>query len=67
MIPHKFLSEMLVSNRLDEDMEFITYRGLSLTLPPILVFAQKNNICGDCLSEFPGLEDILSKTSKSAH
>ena len=67
MVPHEYLIEITKSESPTEDVKLIAFKGMNITLSPILMFAKKHPICEDCVAKFHSLEDVLEQGSCSVH
>ena len=67
MAPHEYLLEVSNSSVDNEDVKLIAFKGLSLTLPAVMSFAQKYPICEDCLQKFTSLQQLMDHEEKSIH
>ena len=67
MVPHEYLIEITESEIQDEDIKLIAFKGLNLTIAPILTFAQKHPICDGCKSQFESLEQLLKHDAPQVH
>jgi len=66
-IPHEYLKEISESNMPNDDVKLIAFKGMSLTLPPILSFSKKYPICDDCVSKLASLEKLIAKDNSYVH
>lgn len=67
MVPHEYLKEITDSEVDDDDIKLIAYRGLSVTLAPILEFAKKHPICGNCKGQLESLKLLLEQEVQVMH
>lgn len=67
MVPHEYLLEVTNSKIDDEDVKLIAFKGLSLTLSPILMFNKRNVICDDCIEKFSSLKQLLEQQENVIH
>ncbi|REL29857.1 hypothetical protein [Thalassotalea euphylliae] len=67
MVPHEYLIEVTESEVQDEDIKLIAFKGLSLTLAPIMQFAQKHPICEGCKDKLESMEQLLSQDASQIH
>lgn len=61
MTPYSHLLDLTQEQSIDPEIEDIVFRSMNLVLVPILLFAQRHNICEDCCKEFPLLDQLLKK------
>jgi len=66
-VPHEYLLEITNSEIKDEEIKLIAFKGLTLTLSPILMFAKKHPICDSCLASYTSLKSILKQSSLAVH
>ena len=66
-VPHEYLLEITKSKIKDEDIKLIAFKGLSLTLPAILMFAQKHPVCDSCLEGLTAISNIIEQESSVIH
>lgn len=62
-VPHEYLLEITKSGVENEDIKLIAFKGLTLTLSPILLFAKKHPICDGCLEGFTSLKGLLKQSA----
>ena len=67
MVPHEYLLEITKSKAADEDIKLIAFKGISLTLSPILMFNKKNPICDHCIDKFKSLKLLLDQHENVIH
>lgn len=66
-VPHEYLKEVSQTDSAPNDIKSLAIKGLSITLPPILTYAQKHPICEDCLSELQGEQTLIDHDSQLIH
>jgi hypothetical protein len=66
-IPYDYLLEISKSNISNEDVKLIAFKGLSLTITPILLFAKKHPMCDDCKSKFGSLKKLIEQEKALIH
>lgn len=66
-VPYDYLLEISQSNIPDEDVKLIAFKGISLTIAPILMFAKKYPMCDDCKSKFGSLKKLIEQEQSSIH
>ncbi|TWX53397.1 hypothetical protein [Colwellia hornerae] len=54
-VPHEYLKSVSQSEHASNDIKLLAFKGLSLTLPPLLVFRKNNPICDECVKEYGAL------------
>jgi hypothetical protein len=62
-VPHEYLLEITKSGVENEDIKLIAFKGLTLTLSPILLFAKKHPICDGCLEGFTSLKGLIKQNA----
>jgi len=67
MVPHEYLLEVTNAKVDDEDIKLIAFKGLSLTLSPILLFNKKHVICDNCIDRFDSLKLLLQQQENVIH
>lgn len=67
MTPHEYLVAVSESKHSNDDIKFTAFKGMSLTLPPILLFTQNHKICDGCREQLPLLEKIIAQATSSIH
>jgi len=67
MVPHEYLLEITESKIDNEDVKLIAFKGLSITLSPVLSFAKKYPICDECLDKFTSLKSFIEQKSQPIH
>jgi hypothetical protein len=48
-VPHEYLKSVSQSEHASNDIKLLAFKGLSLTLSPLLVFRKNNPICDECV------------------
>lgn len=66
-VPHQYLLKISQSEIEDEEIKLIAFKGLKLTLAPILLFAKKHPICDGCMASFTSLAHLLEPKSLAIH
>lgn len=67
MVPHEYLKEITDSDIGNHDIKLIAYRGLSVTLTPILEFAKKHPVCDSCTGQLESLKLLLEQDAQVIH
>lgn len=67
MLPHDYLKNISESATSNDDMKLIAFKGMTLTLTPILLFAKKHPICDSCLSNFIQLKQRIDTDTSALH
>ena len=67
LIPHQAMLHMAQNNYGDEEQEQIAMRAISLTLPPLLEFANVNPPCEHCMNELKSQLKMLEKFTETDH
>lgn len=67
MLPHEYLKGMSESSTLNDDIQLIAFKGMTLTLTPILLFAKKYPLCDGCLSNLTNLKKLMEADLKAIH
>lgn len=67
MIPHEYLLKVLEANFLADEIKQAAFKGISITLPAILLFAKNHENCDGCCSQFPSLKKIMSLETCTIH
>jgi hypothetical protein len=67
MAPHEYLITVSESNHFNDDIKFIAFKGMSVTLPPILLFIKSYKICEGCREQQPTLQKIIEQEAASVH
>jgi len=66
-VPHEYLKEVMESDVISEKVKSIAFKGISMTLPPILLFAQQHPICETCKDRYLSLKQLLDQKPKVMH
>ena len=66
-VPHEYLFKITQSEKEQEDIKMIAFKGLTLTFSPILMFAKKHPICDSYLESFNSLKSLLKHNSLVVH
>ena len=66
-IPYEYLKEISDSSITNDDVKLIAFKGLSLTVPPLLTFGKKYPICEECKEQLGSLGKLLEKERRLAH
>jgi len=67
MIPHDYLMKVSEANYLNDDIKLTAFKGMSITLPAILLFTQNYSNYDGCCSQLPTLKKITGQESGSIH
>ena len=67
LIPHDYLTEITESKVPDQDVKLLAFKGMTITLNPILLFAKKHPMCEDCLTRFESLQHLLEQEPRQIH
>jgi hypothetical protein len=66
-VPYDYLIAVSESNTPDDDIKLIAFKGISLTIPPILLFAKKHPMCDDCKSKLGSLKRLIEQKEVLIH
>lgn len=66
-VPHDYLTEISDSTIPDEDVKLIAFKGLSLTVPALMMFSKKHPICDDCLAKLGSVNKLIELQRSHAH
>ncbi|MEI6894698.1 MAG: hypothetical protein V5789_08715 [Colwellia sp.] len=66
-VPHDYLMEIAESKIPDEDVKLIALKGMSLTIPPIMLFAKKYPMCDDCTLKLGSINNLIEQERSIAH
>ena len=67
MLPHEYLKSLSESSVSDEDVKLVAFKGMTLTLPAILLFAKKHPICDSCVSKLNDFKQLIALDTTSIH
>lgn len=67
MVPHDYLKEITEAEGHNEDIKLMALKGLSLTLSPILTFAQKHPICDTCKADLIAMQEKIDRETPVTH
>lgn len=67
MIPHEYLMRVSEANYLNDDIKLTAFKGMSITLPAILLFTKNHSHCDGCRSQLPSLQKIMGQEASSIH
>ncbi len=67
MTPHEYLTAVSESKHFNDDIKFTAFKGMSITLPAILLFSKNHKICEGCREQLPTLQKIIEQEGSSIH
>ncbi len=67
MLPHEYLKGMTESSILDDDVQLIALKGMSLTLSPIILFTKKYPLCEGCSLKLKSLQHLMKANFSIVH
>ena len=65
MIPHEYLMKISEANYLNDESKLNAFKGMSITLPAILLFTKNHSNCDGCCSQLPSLKKIMGQEACS--
>jgi hypothetical protein len=66
-VPYDYLKEVSESEIPNEDVKLIAFNGLSLTIPPLMVFAKKYPMCNECKEKLGSLKKLIEHEVSPIH
>lgn len=66
-VPYDYLVEISESDIPDEEVKLIAFKGISLTVTPILLFVKKHPMCEDCISKLGSLKKVIEQETALVH
>lgn len=67
VIPHEYLKEITESKSPGDDIKMIAFKGMTMTLSPILTFIKEHPICNDCVAKYMSLQHLVDEGQQAVH